>query len=55
MKYTHDHKPWTEEQWATYLRRSEFRAARFEELLETLRDAPDRDEQLMREMGRNPG
>lgn len=43
--------PWGEAQWERFMQRSETRAARFGELLETLIDHPDRDEIIDREMG----
>jgi hypothetical protein len=45
--------PWTEEQWEAHLKRSEARAARFGELLETLKDDPDMDVKIDEEMGWN--
>jgi len=46
----HD-RPWTEDEWEQLFRRSDVRSARYGELLETLRDHPDRDEIIAREMG----
>jgi len=46
-----DDKPWTERQWEEFMRQSELRAARFGELFETLRDDPQCDELIDREMG----
>ena len=43
--------PWTERQWEELMRQSEVRSARFAELFETLRNHPDRDELIDREMG----
>jgi hypothetical protein len=43
--------PWTEQQWETFLRQGELRAARFQDLFETLADDPNRDELIDREMG----
>jgi len=43
--------PWNEEQWERFMKRSEARADRFGELLETLIDHPDRDRIIAREMG----
>jgi hypothetical protein len=43
--------PWTEVQWEDFMKRADVRAARFGELLETMRDDPDRDAKLAREMG----
>jgi hypothetical protein len=43
--------PWTEQQWEEFMRKSDARSARFGELLETLRDHPDRDAIIAREMG----
>ena len=47
--------PWTEQQWEAFLRQSELRAARFQDLFETLADDPNRDELIDREMGWNCG
>ena len=44
-------QPWTEEEWLADMKRNDARADRFGELLETLQDAPDRDERIAREMG----
>ena len=44
-------QPWTEEEWLADMKRNDARADRFGELLETLQDAPDRDERVAREMG----
>ena len=46
-----DDKPWTERQWEEFLRQSELRAARYGELFETLRDDPQCEELIDREMG----
>lgn len=46
-----DERPWTEEQWEKFMKESDARAARFGELLETLRDHPRRDVVVAREMG----
>ena len=46
-----DDPPWTEDQWERFMQRSDVRSAKFGELLETLRDHPDRDEIIAREMG----
>lgn len=43
--------PWTEKQWELFMRRSEARAAKFGEILETVKDHPDRDAIIDREMG----
>lgn len=48
-----DDKPWNEQQWERYIKRSDARSARFGELLETLHDHPDRDAIIEREMGWN--
>ncbi len=48
-----DERPWTEEEWLADMKRNDARADRFGELLETLRDEPDRDERVAREMGWN--
>ncbi|HID23282.1 MAG TPA: hypothetical protein EYP14_12885, partial [Planctomycetaceae bacterium] len=47
-------RPWTEEEWERLLQWSDLRAARFEELFETLRDHPDRDRIIAEEMGWDP-
>jgi hypothetical protein len=47
-------RPWTEEEWERLLRSSELRAARFEELFETLENHPDRDRIIAEEMGWDP-
>ena len=46
-----DDLPWTEEHWERFMQRSDARSARFGDLLETLRNHPDRDEIVAREMG----
>ncbi|MEW6355351.1 MAG: hypothetical protein AB1696_03420 [Planctomycetota bacterium] len=46
-----DEMPWTEKQWERFLRRSEVRSAKFQELFETLRDHPDQEEIISHEMG----
>jgi|SRR5688500_1101241 len=46
-----DEKPWSEEEWLADMKRNDARADRFGELLETLRDHPDRDARVAREMG----
>lgn len=51
MSAEFDDKPWTERQWEEFMRQSELRAARFGELFETLRDDPQCDELIDREMG----
>lgn len=48
--HAHD-RPWTEDEWEQLFRRSDVRSARYGELWETLRDHPDRDEIIAREMG----
>lgn len=48
-----DDLPMTEEQWEAMMKESDLRAARFGELLETLRDDPDADKKVAREMGYN--
>jgi hypothetical protein len=51
-EFPDDHEPpWTEEEWLADMMRNDARADRFGELLETLKDAPDRDENIAREMG----
>jgi len=42
---------WSERDWETFLSRADARAARFQELYETLRDVPNRNEIIAREMG----
>jgi hypothetical protein len=49
--YSSSEKPWSEERWEQEFRRSDARADRFGELLETFMDHPDRDELVAREMG----
>jgi len=44
-------KPWTEDQWERFMKRCDARSAWFGELFETLRDHPDREEIIAREMG----
>ncbi|HUY92418.1 MAG TPA: hypothetical protein VMV10_26990 [Pirellulales bacterium] len=51
MSDEYNETPWTERQWEAFFRESELRSARFGELFETLRDHPDRDELIDREMG----
>ena len=46
-----DELPWNEQQWEEFMKRADLRAARFGELLETMRNDPDRDIKLAREMG----
>lgn len=46
-----DDRPWTEAQWAAFMKEADLRAARHGELLETLLDHPDRDEIIDHEMG----
>jgi hypothetical protein len=46
----HD-EPWSEEEWLADMKRNDARADRFGELLETLRDDPNREEVIAREMG----
>ena len=46
-----DDEEWDEYDWERFLQRSEVRAARFQELFETLLNHPDRDEIIAREMG----
>lgn len=43
--------PWDEQQWEDFMRESDLRSARFGEILETVRDDPDRDRIIAREMG----
>jgi hypothetical protein len=42
---------WDEDRWEEFLQRSDARAARYEELYETLVDHPERDRLIAREMG----
>jgi len=46
-----DDRPWNEEQWEEFMKRSDVRSAKYGELLETFIDHPDRDEIIDREMG----
>src|SRR5687768_16737126 len=46
-----DDRPWDEERWEAFMRESDLRAARFGEILETVRDEPDRDRIVAKEMG----
>ena len=46
-----DQTPWSEERWEAFMRESDLRSARFGEILETVRDDPDRDRIIAREMG----
>jgi hypothetical protein len=46
-----DERPWDEARWEEEFKRSDARAERFGELLETFADDPDRDEIVAREMG----
>lgn len=46
-----DDRPWNEERWEQEMRASDVRAARFGELLETLMDEPNCEEEVAREMG----
>ena len=46
-----DDRPWTEEEWEKFMERSDIRAAKYGELLETFMDDPNRDEIIAREMG----
>ena len=46
-----DDRPWTEAQWEAFMKRSDARSAKFGELLETVRDDPDRDAIIGHEMG----
>jgi hypothetical protein len=53
-KSSHDfdsQKPWTEAQWEAFMKESDLRAARFGELLETLRNDPNCHEKVAGEMG----
>ena len=51
QKPTHGERPWSEAQWAAFMREGEARAARMSEILETVIDRPDRWEIVAREMG----
>lgn len=44
---------WTEAEWEAFMKDADNRAARFGELLETLRDDPDRHAKIAKEMGWN--
>jgi hypothetical protein len=46
-----EERPWTEAQWAAFMREGEARAARMGEILETVIDQPDRWEIVAKEMG----
>jgi len=46
-----DERPWTEAEWAKFMKEGDVRAARYGELLETFRDDPDCHEKVAREMG----
>lgn len=46
-----DDRPWTEVQWAKFMKEGDVRAARYGELLETFIDDPDCHEKVAREMG----
>ena len=46
-----DDRPWGEEKWEDFMRESDLRSARFGEIFETVRDDPDRDRIIAREMG----
>ena len=46
-----DDRPWDEARWEAFMRESDLRAARFGETLETVRDEPDRDRIVAKEMG----
>jgi hypothetical protein len=53
-KSSHDFdsdKPWTEAQWQAFMKESDLKAARFGELLETLRNDPNCHEKVAEEMG----
>jgi hypothetical protein len=50
-----DERPWGEEEWERFMQESDAKSARFGELLETLRDHPDCDEIIRREMGWDKG
>lgn len=51
VREPHAHGEWDEHQWERFLQRADARAAKFQELLETLLDHPDRDRIISREMG----
>lgn len=51
MSHDENSLPWTEEQWEAFMRKSDLRAARYSDLLETLMDEPDRDAIIDHEMG----
>jgi hypothetical protein len=46
-----DDRPWTEAQWEAFMKKSDARADRFGELLETFMDDPDCHAKVAREMG----
>ena len=46
-----DELPWTEDQWEAFMKRSDVRSAKFGELFETLREHPDREDIIAKEMG----
>jgi hypothetical protein len=46
-----DEEPWSEAEWLADQKRRDARAAKYGELLETLLDEPDSEEQIAREMG----
>lgn len=48
---TPDDRPMNEEEWEAIFRESDLRSARFGEILETVRDDPDRERIVAREMG----
>ena len=51
--YGEDDRPYTEAQWEALFRKSDLKAAKYEELLETLGDEPDGQLIIAREMGWN--
>jgi len=46
-----DIRDWDEDDWELFMRKAEVRSARYQELIETLIDHPNRDEIIAREMG----
>ena len=44
-------RPWNEQEWEAFMKECDLRTARFGEILETVKDHPDRDELIDRHMG----
>lgn len=53
VREPHPNEEWNEEQWERFLQRADARAAKFQELLETLVDHPEGDRIIAQEMGWN--